>query len=92
MSGLCIVFSILLLSILGNPEQLIYGVPFILKILLAFPFVAILLAAGVFFFSAIAWIKKYWNRCGRVYYLFVLIAFLVFLWFLNHWNLLGFKF
>ncbi len=92
MSGLCILFSIFLLSILRNPEQLIYGVPFTLKILLTFPFVAIVLAVGVLFFSVAAWIKKYWNRCGRLYYFFIFITFIVFLWFLNYWNLLGFKF
>jgi len=92
MSGLCVLFSIFLLTLLGNPEQLIYGVPLTLKILLTFPFVAIVLAVGVLFFSAISWIKKYWNRCGRVYYFFVFIAFIVFLWFLNYWNLLGFQF
>lgn len=92
MSGLCVIFLICLLSMLSSPEKLIYGVPFTLKILFAMPFVATALAVGVLFFSVIAWMKKYWNRCGRLYYFLILVTFVVFLWFLNYWNLLGFKF
>ncbi len=92
MSGLCVLFIIILISILSSPENLIYGVPFTMKILFTLPFVAMVLALGVLFFSFAVWIKNYWNRCGRMYYLLVLIAFVVFLWFLNYWNLLGFKF
>jgi len=92
MSGLCLLFLIGLSSILSNPEQIMYGVPFSLKILLVIPFLTILLGVGVLIFSITVWIKNYWQWCSRLYYLLILAAFVGFLWFLNTWNLLGFKF
>ncbi|MBD3413686.1 MAG: serine hydrolase [Candidatus Aminicenantes bacterium] len=92
MSGLCVVFLIGLASILSRPEQMMYGIPFSLKIVLSLPFVALVFGVGVLIFSALVWIKNYWNWCSRLYYLLVLACFVVFLWFLNYWNLLGFQF
>ena len=76
----------------SRPEVLIFGVPLSLKILLVLPFAAAVLALGVLFFALVSWIKGYWYACSRVHYLLIFLAFLGFLWFLNHWNLLGFKF
>lgn len=92
MSGVCILFLIGLSSLMSRPEQLIYGISFFLKILLGLPFVALVLAVGVFIFSAIVWIKSYWSWCSRLHYFLIFISFVIFLWFLNYWNLLGFKF
>lgn len=92
MSGLCLLFLIGFVFILSDPEKLMYGVPFSLKILLVIPFVAIVSAVGVLIFSITVWIKNYWNWCSRLYYLLILAAFVAFLWFLEYWNLLGFKF
>jgi len=92
MSGLCLLFLIGLVSLLSDPEQIIYGIPFALKIFLVIPFLAGVLAVGVLIFSFIVWIKNYWNGCSRLYYFLVLLNFVLFLWFLDYWNLLGFKF
>ena len=92
MSGLCVLFLVGLVSILSRPEQIMYGIPFVLKVFLVIPFIALVLAVGVLIFSGIVWVKNYWSWCSRLYYLLVLLAFVVFLWFLNYWNLLGFKF
>jgi CubicO group peptidase (beta-lactamase class C family) len=92
MSGLCMLFLIGLVSFLSNPEQIMYGIPFALKVFLVIPFIALVLAVGVFIFSGIVWVKNYWSWCSRMYYFLILVSFAVFLWFLNYWNLLGFKF
>ncbi|MFW6140531.1 MAG: serine hydrolase domain-containing protein [Acidobacteriota bacterium] len=92
MSGLCLLFFLGLVSLLSNPDQMIYGIPLPLKVLLIIPFVSLILAVGVFIFSATVWIKRYWNWCSRLHYLLILVSFVVFLWLLNYWNLLGFKF
>jgi hypothetical protein len=92
MSGLCVLFLIGLFAVFSRPEQIMYGIPFSLNILLTLPFIALVLAVGVLIFSVIVWIKNYWSWCSRVYYLLVLFAFVAFLWFLNYWNLLGYQF
>jgi CubicO group peptidase (beta-lactamase class C family) len=92
MSGLCVLFLIGLVSFLSSPEQIMYGIPLTMKLLLTIPFIALVLAVGVLIFSVILWIKNYWNWCSRMYYLLILLNFVVFLWFLNYWNLLGFQF
>jgi len=92
LSGLCLLFLIGLFSLLSSPEQLMYGVPLSMKILLIVPFMALVLAVGMLIFSATTWIKNYWSWCSRLYYILILLNFVLFLWFLNYWNLLGFKF
>ena len=92
MSILCLVFLVGMVGIFSRPDVLIFGVPLSLKILLTLPFVAAALALGVLFFALVSWIKGYWYACSRIHYLLVLLAFVGFLWFLNHWNLLGYRF
>jgi hypothetical protein len=53
--------------------------------------IAALLGIGVLFFMVKAWVKGYWTRCQRVHYTLVFLAALVFVWFLNYWNLLGWR-
>jgi len=40
----------------------------------------------------LAWKQRYWSFAGRVHYTIVTLAALAFIWLLNNWNLLGFKF
>jgi CubicO group peptidase (beta-lactamase class C family) len=92
MSTLYILTFIGLVIVFSDAEGLLFGsaVPF-LKIVLAIPLVAILLTLGTLFFTILAWVKKYWNPCQRLHYTLVALASLAFIWFLNYWNLLGFK-
>ena len=39
-----------------------------------------------------AWLRRWWAWCDRLHYTSVLLALILFLWFLNSWNLLGFRF
>lgn len=92
MSTFYILTFIGLIIVLSDEIGLIFGsaVPF-LKIVLAIPLVAVLLTLGTLFFTFLAWVKKYWNPCQRLHYTLVALASLAFIWFLNYWNLLGFK-
>jgi len=92
MSALCLVFLIGMVAVLSRPDSVMFGVPFLLKILLVLPFAAAVLALGVLFYAFLSWIKGYWYACSRIHYLLIFLAFLGFLWLLNYWNLLGFKF
>lgn len=91
-SILYLIFFIGLLMTAQNEMALIFGVPPSLKILLAFPLIAAVLTLFGIFFSVIAWMKKYWNCCARMHYTLVVLASIATLWFLNYWNLLGYKF
>jgi CubicO group peptidase (beta-lactamase class C family) len=92
MSVLYIIFLMGMFSALSDYMELIFGVPPQLKILLILPILAVLLTIGALFFAYVGWKNKYWTVCGRVHYTLVVLASLVFLWFLAYWNLLGFNF
>ncbi len=92
MSALFLAFCVLMASALSNEMEMMMGVPKMVKIALAMPLVAALLGLGVLFFTGKAWLRRYWTRCQRVHYTLVFIAALIFLWFLNYWNLLGWRF
>jgi CubicO group peptidase (beta-lactamase class C family) len=92
MGVLYIIFLMGMFSALSDYMELIFGVPSQLKILLILPILSILLTIGALFFAYVAWKNKYWTVCGRVHYTLVVLASLVFLWFLAYWNLLGFHF
>lgn len=52
---------------------------------------AAVLTMGTLGFTALAWKNRYWGVMGRVHYALVTLAAVVFIWFLNFWNLLGWR-
>ncbi len=86
------VFIAGLALMLSDVEQLMFGVPLTMKILLGLPVISILLLIGTFLFMTSAWIRGYWTGCARFHYTLVFLSGLAFLLFLNYWNLLGWKF
>ncbi|MEW5901391.1 MAG: serine hydrolase domain-containing protein [Acidobacteriota bacterium] len=87
-----VVFVAGLAMVLSDFNKLLFGVPPAMKILLGLPVVSILFLIGSFFFVVLAWMRCYWTGCARVHYTLVFLAGLAFLLFLNHWNLLGWRF
>ena len=57
--------------------------------LLAIPILTALLTVGLLIFTVRAWKEGYWSTFGRVHYSLITLAFT---WFVNYWNLLGFRF
>ena len=47
-------------------------------------------AAGVY--TVLAWKGRFWEPAGRVHYMLATFAAVAFVWFLNYWNLLGWRF
>jgi hypothetical protein len=43
-------------------------------------------------YSVLAWKNSYWGIAARVHYTLVTVAAVAFVWFLNYWNLLGWRF
>ncbi|UCH92669.1 MAG: serine hydrolase [Candidatus Aminicenantes bacterium] len=92
MSTLYILTLLGIVIVFSDPIVIIFGEIALLKVILVLPLISLVLTIAVLFFTFLAWIKKYWNPCQRLHYTLVVLASLVFLWFLNYWNLLGFKF
>jgi CubicO group peptidase (beta-lactamase class C family) len=75
----------------ANPVPL-YGVSLRYQIVLALPVLAAVLAVGALVYTALAWREGFWGIAGRVHYTLVTVAAVAFVWFLNYWNLLGWRF
>jgi CubicO group peptidase (beta-lactamase class C family) len=92
MSGLLILTALGIASALSRYENLFLGVPLILKICQILPILAAVLGAGTLIFVFKAWKEDYWTPCQRLHYTLVALASLAFFWFLNFWNLIGWRY
>lgn len=75
----------------GNPVPL-FGVSPIYKIVLGLGVLAAVLTVGALVCNVLAWKKSYWGIASRVHYTLVTVAAVAFVWILNFWNLLGWRF
>jgi hypothetical protein len=53
---------------------------------------AAVLTFGALIYTVLAWMNRYWDVSFRVYYTLVTVAAVAFAWFLNYWNLLGWRY
>mgnify|MGYP001348863612 FL=1 len=84
-----------LLFIVGNViwgEQIVFGIPFAYKLTLGLGVLSALLTAVAVVYAALAWKDRYWSVAFRAYYTLVTVAAVAFVWFLNQWNLLGWRY
>lgn len=75
----------------GYPVML-FGFSTIYKIVLALGVISAFLTVGALVYTVLAWKNSYWGVGSRVYYTLVTVAAVAFVWFLNYWNLLGWRF
>ena len=75
----------------GNPVPF-FGVSMIYKIVLGLGVLSAVLTVGALVYGVLAWKRGYWGIATRVHYTLVTIAAVAFVWFLNYWNLLGWRF
>lgn len=83
-----------LLFIVGNViwgNQIVFGVPFAYQVVLGIGILSTALTAGALVSILLAWKDRYWGTAFRVYYTLVTIVAVAFIWFLNQWNLLGWR-
>jgi CubicO group peptidase (beta-lactamase class C family) len=94
MSALYVLFlaGIWVIVLCGGPSTIQYGDPPLLPFVLVLPLVAAVLTIAALGFTVLAWKNRYWGVVGRVHYTLVTVAALAFIWWLNYWNLLGFRF
>lgn len=67
-------------------------IPTFLLFVLVLPLMAAVLTVGTLWFTVLAWKRSCWSVGGRVCYTVVTLASVLFLWSLDQWNLLGFRF
>jgi hypothetical protein len=75
----------------GMPNELL-DPPLIIKIMLGLGVLSAVMTAGALVYTALAWKNRYWGIAGRAYYTLVTAAVVAFVWFMNYWNLLGWRF
>jgi hypothetical protein len=80
-----------LVSVSPTEADFIYTIPAWLIAMLAVVLIAAVMALGSTAFAVLAWKNGYWSLIGRIHYTLVVLALLAFVWWLNNWNLLGFK-
>ena len=76
----------------GNQPNVLSGTSMIYKIVLGVGVLSAVLTVGALLYSVVAWKNSYWGIAARVHYTLVMVAAVAFVWFLNYWNLLGWRF
>jgi CubicO group peptidase (beta-lactamase class C family) len=69
-----------------------FGIPLIYKIVMGLGVLASLLTVSALVYTVLAWKNSYWSIAARVYYTLVTVSAVAFVWFLNQWNLLGWRY
>ncbi|MGE5224138.1 MAG: serine hydrolase domain-containing protein, partial [Omnitrophica WOR_2 bacterium] len=68
------------------------GVSMFYQIVLGLGILSALLTVGALACTVLAWKNSYWRIITRLYYTLVAVAAVAFVWFLNYWNLLGWRY
>lgn len=91
--GICVLNLLFVVgtALWGNPVPL-FGVSMIYKIVLGLGVLSAVLTVGALAYTALAWKNGYWSIAARAYYTLVAAAAVAFVWLLNFWNLLGWRF
>ena len=79
---------------LGMPaimQNILLDPPIIVKIALGLGVLSAILTIGALVYTVLAWKNRYWGFTFRTYYTLVTVAAAAFVWFLNYWNLLGWR-
>jgi hypothetical protein len=75
----------------GMPNELL-DPPLIMRISLGLGVLAAVLTIAALIYTVLAWKDRYWGIAGRAYYTLVTVAAVAYVWFLNYWNLLGWRY
>ena len=87
-----LVFVASLAVVLRDPMELAFGVPPLLRAVLAIGLVGSALTLAGVFFAVRSWVRRDGTLAGRIHYSVVVAAGVAFVWFLDTWNLLGFRY
>ena len=93
--GICILNLLFVIgSVLWGEAAImpLFGVSLIYRIVLVLGVLSAVLTVGGVVYTVLAWKNGYWGIAARVYYTLATVVAVAFVWFLNFWNLLGWRF
>jgi hypothetical protein len=92
--GICVLNLLFLVgtALWGNPPTELGSLLLMAKIVLGLGVLSAVLTVGALISAVLAWKDGYWGVAFRVYYTLVTVAAVAFVWFLNYWNLLGWRY
>ena len=92
--GICVLNLLFVVGMVpaSSPPTELLGAQLIVKIVLGVGVLSAVLTVGALIYSVLAWKRSYWGIATRVHYTLVTVAAVAFVWFLNFWNLLGWRF
>ena len=73
-------------------ENVLLDPPLLIKIVLGIGVTSAVLTVGALVYAVLAWKKGDWGIASRLYYTLVAVAAVAYVWFLNQWNLLGWRY
>jgi CubicO group peptidase (beta-lactamase class C family) len=76
----------------ASPISVLHPVPPMFRAVLGLGVVSAVLTVGALVFAVLAWKDGYWSIIRRLYYAVVTLAAVAFVWALNYWNLLGWRY
>ena len=98
-TALWIILGISVLNLIVVIYIYLWGYPVMLfpfstltKIVLGLGVLSALLTVAALVYTVLAWKDRYWGITGRMYYTLVTVAAVAYVWFLNYWNLLGWRY
>ena len=74
-----------------RPSEL-HSISLIVEIVMGLGVLAAVLTVGALAYTVLAWKNGYWGIASRAYYTLVTIAAVAFVWFLQYWNWLGWRY
>lgn len=90
--NLLFILGMLLVITQVNYWEFFFGMPPFMIALLYLPILSAGLTTGFPIVTLLAWRDKSWSAVGRLHSLLIMLAAGVFIFLLNYWNLLGFRF
>ena len=75
-----------------HPPTELHGVDLSIKLLMTTTVLSALLTAAALVIMVLDWKNRYQGTTSRLYYSLVTVAAVAFVWFLNQWNLLGWRY
>jgi CubicO group peptidase (beta-lactamase class C family) len=92
LGALNLAFAVAFASIVAaSIEDLIFAPPKGLYAVLTLPLLGVLLTALAAILAVRVWREGYWTRGSRLFHTAGVLAAIAFVWFLVHWNLLGYQ-
>jgi hypothetical protein len=94
MLGICGLNPLFLtgVALWGLPPSILFSLPVLAKVALGLGVLAAGLTVGALVYTVWAWKNGHWSVAARVYYTLVTVAALAFVWLMNYWNLLGWRY